>query len=128
LAWGYAGPLAAVPATDALTITQDQITWRSTAVFGGTTGLYGEPLQSKIVAAVVNLGPVLPPGLSLATLEDEIFPDPSVNVVDYYNHRGVITLTVPFSLGIIPEPSTLSELMCTIGLGLMCRFTRRRAT
>jgi hypothetical protein len=129
LAWGVTGPLTAVPAMDALTITQNQITWRTTAVFGGSTGLYGEPLQSKIVAAVVNLGPVLPRGLTLQALEQSIFPDPLLNVVDYYNHRGVITYTVPFTLGIVPEPSTMGELTCAIGLGLvLARRPARRAT
>lgn len=125
LAWGLTGPLAAVPATDALTITQDQITWRTTAVFGGTTGLYGEPLESKIVAAVVNLGLVLPRGLTFQELEQSIFPGQSLNYVEYYNHRGVVTFTVPLTLGIVPEPTTFAELVSACALILARRRQRR---
>jgi hypothetical protein len=85
------------------------------------------PLYSKVVAANIDFGPVLPPSLSQNDLEQVGFTDASLNYVEYYNHRGIVTQHVPFSLGFIPEPSNMIEgFIAALTLALCGRFWRVR--
>ena len=55
------------------------------------------------------------------------FGDPASNYVDYFNHRGVVTLQVPLSLVIVPEPGCVIQVILAIGM-VWCRRVRRLST
>jgi hypothetical protein len=76
------------------------------------TGIW--PPAGKPVAAVVNFGPVLPPGLTGADFSRMGIDDSRSNYVDYFNHRGIVTLHVPLSLEIVPEPRNVIQVILAI--------------
>jgi hypothetical protein len=69
------------------------------------------PPTVRPAAAVVDFGAVLLSGLARADFAAMGFGDPASNYVDYFNHRGIVTLQVALSLSIVPEPSAGSQLL-----------------
>lgn len=86
------------------------------------TGIW--PPAGKPVAAVVDFGSVLPPGLTGADFSRLGIDDSRSNYVDYFNHRGIVTLHVPLSLEIVPEPSAAIQVILAIIMLWCCRARR----
>jgi hypothetical protein len=86
------------------------------------TGIW--PRAGKPVAAVVDFGPVLPPRLTGADFSRMGIDDSRSSYVDYFNHRGIVTLHVPLSLEIVPEPSNVIQVILAISM-VWCSRLRR---
>lgn len=85
-----------------LFIADDLITWR-----------LRKPVPGRPEAAVLSFERPLPAGLNLAELTQRAgLPD--ANYVDFYNHREIVTLRVPFAIEIVPEPGAMAVVVVAL--------------
>jgi hypothetical protein len=81
-------------------------------------------------AAIIDFGNALPPGLTEADFARLSVGDSSANYVDYFNHRGVVSLHLPLRVVVVPEPTTDALLLfaaCLVIAALNIRFPRNSA-
>jgi hypothetical protein len=122
LAWSESdGPLEAIVTAPTILRSSDQAFWiPSGLILPGSW-----PTSLRPAAAVIDFGAALPPGLARADFAALGFGDPASNYVNYFNHRGIVTLRVPLSLAIVPEPSTATSL-CVAAIIAASTVNRRR--
>jgi hypothetical protein len=123
LGWSeQGGPLELVAAAPTILRSSNQAFWIPNGLI-----LPGSwPPSVRPAAAVIDFGAALPAGLIQADFAALGFGDPASNYVDYFNHRSIVTLRLPLSLEIVPEPSTLVEFGVALPLVLLIGSGRRR--
>jgi hypothetical protein len=104
-----------------VSITGNLVNWKPLDSATDSTSQFP---QYKAVAAVIHFERPLPPGLSLAELRQLAESSQESNFVDYFNHRGIVTQHVPFSLGIVPEPRNAIQVILAIII-VWCSRLRR---
>ncbi len=113
-----------------VTTTDGQILWQPTYSTDPST----DPLESisipptgKVTAAIIDFGAALPKGLTNLEVESIFSPNGlSTSFVDYSNHRDVVTLTVPFSVTVVPEPTEAAEGAIALIISACCSRSRAR--
>jgi hypothetical protein len=115
------GPLELVAADPTILRSNDLAFWIPSGLM-----LPGSwPPSARPAAAVIDFGAALPSGLTRSDFAALGFGDPESNYVNYFNHRGIVTLRVPLSLAIVPEPSNLIEaFIAALTIALYGRFWR----
>lgn len=116
------GPLEVLPPTAEISRTSTSLVWRPLGLNLPPSGM---PADGP-VAAVVDFGAVLQPELSRAELQQIVLPDPSLNFVEYLNHRGVVSFRAPLSIEVVPEPSTGQAAVITLSIAGMLLAEARR--
>lgn len=102
LGWQNGGqPLEPIDTIPIVSIEADRYLWMPT-----DRSLF--PLSSA--AALIDFGSV-PPGLTAADFARLGVGDSGANYVDYFNHRGVVSLHVPLTVTVVPEPTTPALLL-----------------
>lgn len=111
------GPLEAMDTIPIVSAEVDRYLWMPT-----DRSLF--PLSSA--AALIDFGDVLPPGLTAADFARLSVGDSGANYVDYFNHRGVVSLHIPLTVVVVPEPTTPALLLAACLLIAASKIRRRR--
>jgi hypothetical protein len=111
------GPLEAMETIPIVSEEADRYLWMPT-----DRSLF--PLSSA--AALIDFGNVLPPGLTAANFARLSVGDLGATYVDYFNHRGVVSLHVPLTVVVVPEPTTLALLLAACLLTAASKIRRSR--
>jgi hypothetical protein len=114
------GPLETIDMSPSVLRSEAQLVWAPNGlIFPGFW-----PPAVRPAAAVIDFGFPLLPGLVQADFAALGFGDPATNYVEYFNHRGIVTLHVPLSLEIVPEPDSVIQVILAIII-VWCSRLRR---